>query len=314
MRRLYLHIGLGKTGTTAVQQYLAAQRDHLRHHGLHYLRAGDSGGGGHQAVAKHFIDVLPDYMTSPPNGTARMIEEIASEIEASSASAFLISSENFPLANVTRIDRWLQTLPADLSIRVIVFVRSQDELAESEYNQMVKLKGECRSFTDYVHAQSAEYDVMKQIEPWMDTFGEHAIKGQIFDAQAKSVVRQFLGCIPEIDSLTDDQEDEIALRHVANSSIGMKGLILCRLLNELPEAVRPANFQALATAIPEDTPAILMNSRAAEEFRYRYHAGNRRFSKLFLGKEKSDLGGRRYTAEDRDQLWHQGIAAVLGNP
>lgn len=144
LKTLYLHIGRGKTGTTAQQAYLGHNRDALLAAGIDYLLTGDRRRGvGHQEFAKSFIADPPGYMI-PAANPQEIRAETAAEIRASTAPTLLLSSENFPLVDLDALKAWIGAVGVDLQVKVIFFVRSQDELAESEYNQIVKLKRETR--------------------------------------------------------------------------------------------------------------------------------------------------------------------------
>ena len=66
MKTIYFHIGLGKTGTTYIQQLMGNNYDFFLSHGLNYISSGGgSKGSGHQQFAKSFIEKLPNYMVPP---------------------------------------------------------------------------------------------------------------------------------------------------------------------------------------------------------------------------------------------------------
>ena len=107
MSTVYLHIGRGKTGTTAIQRAIGLNRDHFLSQGINYLLADDRASGiGHQDFAKCFVHNYPDYMIRPqsPNQTLADVER---EIKKSRCPQILISSENFTLANVAEVRKFL---------------------------------------------------------------------------------------------------------------------------------------------------------------------------------------------------------------
>jgi len=81
LKTLYLHIGRGKTGTTAQPAYLGRNRDALLAAGIDYLLAGDRGRGvGHQEFAKSFITDPPGTMI-PARDPAGIRAETAAKME-----------------------------------------------------------------------------------------------------------------------------------------------------------------------------------------------------------------------------------------
>ncbi len=305
MKTIYLHIGRGKTGTTALQKFLSDSRETLLHAGVDYLLAGDMGRGfGHQQFAKTFITDMPDYMIPPANPEG-IRAQTAAEICASAAPVILLSSENFPLANLDMLRDWFADLPIATQIKVIFFVRSQDELAESEYNQMVKLKRETRSLAAYAAAlEGADYDA--ECAGWAARFGAGNIHCRVYDGAAGDVIARFLSCLP-VDGLPDPESaasDTSTDTAYANRSLGARALLTARMLNTIEIEDRDALYRRLfAQFEADDLPAVLLSAEEARAIRARFAASNARFSATYLGRYAEDLGGRRYEDATRDRLY-----------
>ncbi|MFZ5964888.1 hypothetical protein ACOXXX_18240 [Thalassococcus sp. BH17M4-6] len=308
MKTLYLHIGRGKTGTTAQQAYLGRNRDALLAAGVDYLLAGDRGRGvGHQAFAKSFITDMPGIMI-PARDPAGIREQTAAEICASPAPAILLSSENLPLANLGDLRAWFDALPVRLRFEVIFLVRSQDELAESEYNQMVKLKRETRSVDAYAATmEGADYDA--ECTAWRDRFGADAIHARVYDASAGDAVAQFLSCLPVSGLPAPDPAGDAAY---ANRSVGARALLAARLLNGIEIEGRESLYRKLFAGFEAagDLPAVLLDAAQARAIRADFAESNRRFARSFLDPahaacQTGDLGGRRHDDATRDRLFAQ---------
>ncbi len=307
MKTIYLHIGRGKTGTTALQHFLSANREALLAAGVDYLLTGDGGHGrGHQAFAKSFIVAPPGYMDMP-DGLAELRQRTGQEICDSLAPAVLLSSENFPLVDIPALVAWLANLPIKARVKIIFFARSQDELAESEYNQMVKLKREARPFAVYADAlEGADYAA--ECDAWAAVFGADAITARVYDAARDTIVSDFLGCLPlPADTINDlGTARTNAPMAVANRSLGARALQVLLMLNAITFEDRKAVQGTLLAALgPEDIPAVLMDAHTAAGYRARFSASNARFLRRYLGREGSDLGGRRFEDATRDRLHAQ---------
>lgn len=314
MKTVYLHIGRGKTGTTALQKFLSENRGALLRSGVDYLLAGDQGrGGGHQEFAKSFITQVPAYMI-PAKYPDEIRTQTAAEICASSAPTILMSSENFPLVNLDLLRDWFANLQVQTRIRVIFFVRSQDELAESEYNQMVKLKQETRSFSDYAsELEGANYDA--ECANWAAHFGAKSILCRVYDGGTGDVISRFLSCLPteRLDRLDTTARPSKAY---ANRSLGARALLTARLLNGIEIADRDALYRKIFAELEEsDLPAVLMSAAQARDFRARFASSNASFRATYLTRQDDnpahdlanesdgDLGGRRYDDVTRDRLY-----------
>ncbi len=297
MSTVYLHVGRAKTGTTAIQQVLGLNRDYFLSHGVNYLLADDRGtGSGHQDFAKCFIRDYPYYMTLPrsPNQTLADVEK---DIRESSSSKILISSENFTLADAAEVRKFLTSIKSVKSIKVIFFVRSQDELAELQYNQMVKMIGETASFWRYINETLKQTDYYEMASLWENIFGADNLSCRIYDAGSRNTLEDLFECMGvniHIPSTMIRNTDEI------NTSIGYFQLQFILTMNRLNLNLHPwAATQSLAKLSKHDFPALLFDVEEAREFRETFSVSNKRFSKKFLGLEIADLGGRKYSDETR---------------
>ena len=306
MRRqqtLYIHIGRGKTGTTCIQNYLSCHRQELEKLGVQYVYADDLGRGcGHQQLAKSFVDHPPDGMI-PSLKPDQVRRAVLDEISASKSRVFLLSSENFAIANVAKAASYFSYLRGKCSVKVILFVRSQDELAESEYNQLVKMGMESESFSSYVHRRLDGCDFMKVAQPWERHFGYQNLICRVYDGAKRDIVERFFACIPEIEQGSMPKATTRRDRLTSNSSIGIAALVAARILNyaevENGASIAKSIFSRLAK---NDLPALFFNSQQASKFRCRFAASNRQFSRRYLGRARADLGGRRYSDEERDRI------------
>jgi hypothetical protein len=107
----------------------------------------------------------------------------------------LLSSENFTLANIDEVKSYFEDVSSVQGVRIVLFVRSQDELAESRYNQMVKLKGLTASFNNYLETEMTETEFDAIAFAWADRFGADNVICRIFDARAPNLMSVFLSCV-----------------------------------------------------------------------------------------------------------------------
>lgn len=311
MLTIHLHIGRGKTGTTTIQRWLAANREGLLRHDADYLLADDRGRGcGHQQFAKSFIANPPGFMV-PAKRPEDVRREIFDELCETRASHAIISSENFPLADVSEVAGFFRNLPVDHRVKIVFFARSQDELAESEYNQMVKLKRVTESFSSYVENSLDGCHFDSEMAFWERHFGRENLVCRIYDAGRKDVVAPFLAAIS--DDLADFSGAEVpANSGAANIAIGMKALSAIRLLNEIELVDRQTVYQRIIDGFAGvDLPALFLDSEAAARLRSRFAESNRSFTERYLGRAFADFGGRRRSDEERDTVMAQLIALGL---
>lgn len=305
-KTVYLHFGRGKTGTTYLQAYLARNRARLRQFGIDYIPAdGRDGEAGHQQFAKSFIDALPRYMEEPRAPLAAR-QAVQAAVLASASEHILISSENFPLCKFEALRTFFTRLDNVAAVHVIFFVRSQDELAESEYNQIVKLKGETCCFETYATSRIEGCDYFEEATRLEAVFGAKHIQFGVFDAAARNIVPQFLDMLGIDYTEFETPNTQAANDQFGNISLGYYALQAVRALNAIAMIDRRAIDQAISSALKgRDVPALMFDSDWGRRFRETYAASNEAFSRRFLGRTMTDLGGRRYSDDERDAIRQQ---------
>ena len=294
---IFIHIGRGKTGTTALQQVLADHSAALLAHGVLYpAAAGGAQRIGHDTFGKAFIDQIPCYM-KPPKNAAAALEAMRTEIATSRAPYILISTEQLELANPARVREFFDDIAPDFDLRVLFFVRSQDELVESEYNQLVKMRRLTLSLAEYTD-QMFNGDFLKTALDWEAAFGPGSVLGTVYDARSPRVAKQIF----ELMGLADAGAD-LPCPASANTSLRFRALATARLLNSVELENRAAVYaQIQQDTTSDDPPALFFDAVTAAKFRARFATSTRAFSKRFLGVEADDLGGRRYGDAERNTI------------
>ncbi len=146
-QRLVLHIGHYKTGTTAIQVFMARNRDQFLAQGLDYcdLRLHNA---KHSCFAFALLKAAGAttlmHGFSDPTPPEVLWGQLFDHIRSSPAQTVLISSEEFmrlalfPSA-VTRLREIFAHRPKDLQISVIVYLRPIRSHLRSWFNQLVKM-------------------------------------------------------------------------------------------------------------------------------------------------------------------------------
>jgi hypothetical protein len=303
VKTIYLHIGVGKTGTTSIQKFLSEHHSTLLAAGTRYVMAGGGiTGGGHQTIAKSCIREIPDYMVlegdPKEDGTA-----ILSELESNDQQTFVLSSENFPIADPLLVRQFFESNGHEYSFRIVLFVRSQDELLESEYNQFIKAKVETCTLEEYAESLF-NGDFMRLAAYWGEVFGDENLLCRLYDAGHNVAIREFLGCLPITNRVSRalQSADNILL----NKSLDASGFV-----NKYFENQRDSGIGEVTRAIEAKSiigrglPAVLMDSAAAARFRHKFRESNRLFSERYLGRCLVDLGGRRFSDQQREKYYRQ---------
>ena len=138
-RRLILHVGPHKTGTTYIQKRLVEDRELLHERlGLLYPRAGQTFQFGHHVVVPLFHHEAA--------GDSSVLRELKEEVRHSRVA--LLSSEKFSKLEGADFVRVREHF-ADCDIRVVVYLRVRSELLVSRWGASIK-HGADHSFPEYL--------------------------------------------------------------------------------------------------------------------------------------------------------------------
>lgn len=180
MTPLTLHIGMNKTGTTAVQMACFRNQRLLREAGLLYPKSGlgsrSAGRGLHYQLSAAFLSRDPNAF----DGMAKLLEEV----DAAGVDQVLISSEFF-------VDlRDLGPLAASLAgrnVRILVYIRRHDHWVSSLFSQGIKSRPNppwgpsVDQYIRHIRRNIAHYYVFSRLlDRWASAFGAKAMDVRLY--------------------------------------------------------------------------------------------------------------------------------------
>lgn len=178
MKRLVLHIGTHKTGTTSIQRYMAHMHDVGRQNGFVYPLTGrpttnDGASWGHH-VLSWSIRNMKGYSGE---GYWKQVKE---EIDRSNSEVAVISAEGFCRFedhHVAKIKPFLE----DYDVIVVIYLRNPLDYLVSSYKQRVKM-GVCHSsFQTFVREFAHECDYTQIVNRWVEAFGQDKVIVKSYD-------------------------------------------------------------------------------------------------------------------------------------
>jgi hypothetical protein len=198
MKRLYIHIGRAKTGTTAIQNFMAGNPEALAWYKVKYAETGlyynthhplawslhkeaaKSGNGRYWKRASKYA-----YLGKKPQDYWRALRK---EIETSAYDIFVVSSEEFGVVLDLHLTApLLAAFLEGVDVRIIVYFRRQDDFLQSVYNQAVKGNEDrfTRGFWDYVAPilEVGGADCMKVLSPLSEALGRENIKVRLYEKE-----------------------------------------------------------------------------------------------------------------------------------
>jgi len=179
MKTAYIHIGHEKTGTTSLQIFLQKNREALFQHNLVYL--GDEScpyvhGIGHFPIVASFYDKCPNFI---PPSKHKPVSEVLGALSKDADETdcdIILSCEHFSsrLDKLENIQCIREALP-NRQIKIILYLRRQDEQAISLYSTLVK-SGHTAPFSlKDVVPENRYYNYSSILKDWVDVFGRENI-------------------------------------------------------------------------------------------------------------------------------------------
>ncbi|MEX1115791.1 MAG: hypothetical protein WEB53_11115 [Akkermansiaceae bacterium] len=264
--RLLLHIGMHKTGSTSLQRFFVRNRAVLGCLGIDYPKAFDANG---QLLPKHndlfhAISHEKDFGKPHPalGPSAARVEKLACQIETKRitvVSAEGLSGENPAFAKA------FAPLRGRIDVRVICFLRRQDEWAKSFYKQMVQSREvrEGRNFEEFIAAHSTRehLNYFQLLDWWADALGDESIRVEIYKPDTR-VLPAFLKAA--------DLSKSLALLPFGN------GVQNRSPVSGFVERLRAANVAGQERPVPNDTDEDkpYFTAEACAKFMNAFEAGN----------------------------------------
>ncbi len=290
-RAVVLHIGTGKTGTSSVQARLAHNRPRLEELGVLFPAS-----PGRRRHIRLGLAMRPDDRpdqdapawrwqdeSSPAALREVVARELLHELAGSRAQTLLLSDESLYGAGadtILTLRRFLEDIAS--SVRVVVYLRRQDDHMCSRYQQLVKRVGETRRLAERVEqVDFAElYDYRARLELWRRTLAPDELVVRLFEPArlaGGSLVQDFLDAAGL--DVRAEQLDEVPAQ---NESLDVESVEVLRLLNLLTEGRpgataelvgRARGFRALHRA--SDGPTLTLPAERLDAFMARWEESDR---------------------------------------
>ena len=274
MKRVVLHVGAHRTGSTLLQSLLAELNPQLMEVGVHF----DVESSRELAVLSHQAD--PDI--SRLRGT---LEERCLGLEASTillSNESLIGDSKNSYSDAPSIARNLREIFTSSEVSVVLYIRRQDLFLESLYHQNIQ-NGSSEDFETFCDGRDIHGLFWDEIvESYAEIFGPSSITIGVFesllDNPQQYVSRLFRAC---------GFESEISIGELPlfNPSLSSKGLELARRCNALLTKEEQEKMSAfLVKEFPKDPNDVfdLFSTGERRALLEHYEPSNRRVFEEYL--------------------------------
>jgi len=275
-----VHIGLQKTGSTAIQAFLSRNRSALLKKGVLYPE-GILGNRKQYRLTYSLVDNVDSLLGA--YSREQIQESFRQLIEKTRKATIIISDENLSWLNDPRR---LKSLLNGCQVKVIVFLRRHDDWFKSFYYYEVEHWKNHDSIEEYriqPKYWGLNYDYYKELQRWSDVFGKENIIVMPFEQEQMpgGLLRYFTGVIDAdwsgIDMAQEKYRENVSIKNPAiiellrlsNKATGdcalLRTLVRAHLKDEVVrnDDVEIMPYQLRVSLIKDYEPS---NARIAREF------------------------------------------------
>lgn len=268
-KTIYFHIGTHKTGTTALQKFFVDNREVLKEKGFTYDFYNDS-------------EMNQGYLVKPEKWEGLVFDQNKN---------YIISGEDF-YSHILNISEAIKEKLSRFNINFIVYFKRQDLMKQSVYNQIVKMHGFAKEFSEDNHYNLNYYDFLKKLE---NQFPGSKLTVRVYEKgqfEGGSIFSDFLKIL-NLD-LTSEYQVE---KKVVNPSLTTEKMEFTRYLNRLglPIGFRTQLSRLVVKSALESNEVSLfrkqdlISPQQAKKLLATYKPGNQAIAKEFLGREDGKL-------------------------
>jgi hypothetical protein len=180
VKRLILHIGTHKTGTTSLQKHLAEADKEGQLQGVLYPRTGRP--SDHHGLAQHQLAwSLHPHPVGPAPPAGELFAALAAEMAASEASTVVLSSED--LSELPEPGQLAALLPK-AHVHIYVCLRPQEEYFNAKYQTLLLHYGEQQSAAQFFRTRMEEGDYDQLLRRWRRAFPMARLTVRLFEKGA----------------------------------------------------------------------------------------------------------------------------------
>ncbi len=245
-KKIYLHIGFHKTGTSALQEFLNDNREQLEKNGIFYPRSYGSSYPGNVDLSWAFNPNPPKWGNVTDENRITILDYYMAQIQETKADKIIISSEDFSLldSNFEIIEN-IKEYFIDFDVTVISYVREPVDFIFSLYSHAIRSRNISMDLKKYIadvfNFRSGDFPLRLQV--WRRVFGKESLVVRKYDP------RNFIN-----NSLVDDFFDAISLNNdikqeMKKSNIGIHPWLINAYIeissSSLPEDIKNKKLRDL---------------------------------------------------------------------
>jgi hypothetical protein len=290
-KALYVHIGIGKTGTTALQEFFWSNRKELARAGICYPKLGVRA-GAHHLLSPHvppFLSNVWDFID---------VGQWAPRIASVQRDKILVSSELMAWAAEDVARAFCAKLKEWFDVRVVIYLRRQDNLIMAGYNQQIKAGTQKRDIRAVVQHQLHRFDYERKLRPWSAEVGAANMIVRPYEREqfhAGDIRNDFMHRVFGFDI---DDGYRCAERN-SNPRLSLSAMEYKRLINNLiPDAAKSCQFNETLlwysrlvdrTADKMFSGQSILSPEERLEILRKYEPANQMIARKYMGRRDGKL-------------------------
>jgi len=223
-KKLYVHIGMYKTGTTSIQYFLTANTQTLYDLGILYPSTGRHPRAHvqHALIAEAFFPETilgGDFALDNPVDGPLIIKALLHEISLSNISNVVISSESLCVLPPEGVEKFGEAFK-DFDIVPIVYIRNFCDLADASYQTKIMHNASTRSFQELGFLEwGSSMDLVTMCRNWAGIAHNKKIIVQCYDdPDHKNSVKSFAKHVGIDLRRTDNSQIETSFNHSVSAT------------------------------------------------------------------------------------------------
>lgn len=169
MKKLILHIGRNKSGTTAIQRFLKGSSEYLSSRDFYYPATGTRS-FAHHPVAESMKSRPISRGVLLSSNAFRILQELHQEVDSAAEQKIILSSEAFQGCRPDVVKEAF----GRYDTRVVVYIRNQLDYLTSAYSQRVHANNYCNSLDDFF-TRDQKVDYFSFLNSWDRAFSNALI-------------------------------------------------------------------------------------------------------------------------------------------
>lgn len=269
--KFFLHIGHGKTGTSAIQSAFAIAIKNLSDYNINYPIDEFE-----KKKAAQFGITSGNWQHNPKETLTEELQRLASE--KSNNQSILLSSESL-FWHIETLFNTKNEFLNNCDLHVILAVREVEEMLSSEYQQRVKRHGEKRPFEQFLHSRHFISSHHKKAAEVINLLNKYQIKNTIinYSKHKKNIAQLVFNAMNAEAAYPHDRMHGV----VVNRSLSQKELTILTMINSLFYAKFPWISARLSDALAKHLPEVeSQKCRISDEKKRKLYEVNNNFIKV----------------------------------